>query len=110
VEGQKWVPGDRRWGVIHQGRVYLFSGASEQARFYASPDTYAPAMSGNDVVLAAETGQMVPGQRQHGVFYGNRIYLFSSEQSLQKFERQPDRYVAAAPQGPRPASYAPPGR
>jgi protein disulfide-isomerase len=98
VETQKWVPGDRRWGVIHQGRVYLFSGPNEQARFYANPDMYAPVISGNDVIVALETGQMVPGLRQHGVYYGNHIYLFSSEQSLQKFEREPERYVAAVQQ------------
>lgn len=98
VETQKWTPGDRRWGVIHQGRVYLFAGPNEQARFYANPDAYAPVNSGNDVIVALETGQAAPGLRQHGVYYGNRIYLFSSEQSLQKFEREPDRYAVAAQQ------------
>jgi len=109
VEAQKWVPGDRRWGVIHQGRVYLISGPNEQARFYANPDAYAPVLSGNDAVVAAESGQMVPGLRQYGVYYGNHVYLFSSEQSLVKFERAPDRYAIKGPAQPglRPASYAP---
>lgn len=107
VEAQKWVPGDSRWGVIHQGRTYLFAGAGEQARFYAKPDVYAPVMSGNDVVLALETGQMVPGDRRHGVYYGNHVYMFAGEDSLQKFEREPDRYAGAAQQVLRAASYAP---
>lgn len=107
VEVQKWVAGDPRWGVIHQGRTYLFAGSDEQARFYAKPDAFAPAMNGHDVVLALETGQMVPGNRRHGVYYGNRVYLFTSEESLQKFERQPERYATPAQHAYHPASHAP---
>lgn len=107
AETQKWVLGDRRWGVIHQGRVYLFAGPNEQARFYANPEAYAPVLAGNDVVVALESGQTVPGRREHGVYFGNRIYLFAAEQSLAKFQQQPDRYAGAAQQVLRAASYAP---
>ena len=93
-EKQKWVKGDRRWGAIHRGRTYLFVGPGEQQRFLANPDRYAPVAAGNDVVLAAEQGQIVPGMRQHGVFYQGRIYLFSSEASLQKFSANPNAYDA----------------
>jgi YHS domain-containing protein/thiol-disulfide isomerase/thioredoxin len=88
-EKQKWVKGDPRWGMIHRGRTYLFAGPEEQRRFYANPDRYAPVVSGSDVVLAAELGRIVPGTRQHGVFYQGRVYLFSSEASLQKFSLNP---------------------
>ena len=93
-EKQKWVRGDRRWGAIHRGRTYLFAGPEEQRRFLADPDRYAPVASGNDVVLAAEQGQIVPGMREHGVFSKGRVYLFSSEVSLQKFSHNPDAYDA----------------
>jgi YHS domain-containing protein len=96
-EKQKWIRGDRRWGAIHRGRTYLFAGPGEQQRFLADPDRYAPVASGNDVVLAAEQGQIVPGMREHGVFYKHRIYLFSSEASLQKFSANSDAYDASRP-------------
>jgi len=95
-ERQQWALGDRRWGAIHRGRTYLFTGPEEQARFFTNPDRYAPAVSGNDVVLAAEQGQPVPGMREHGVFFGNRVYLFSSEATLDKFARNPILYANQA--------------
>ena len=92
-EKQSWTPGDVRWGAIHRGRTYLFVGPEEQRRFFADPDRYAPVGSGNDIVLAAEQGRAVPGARQHGVFYENRVYLFASEESLLKFAERPEVYA-----------------
>ena len=96
AEKQQWVAGDRQWGAIHRGRTYLFAGADEQRRFLTDPDRYAPSISGNDIVLATEQGQTVPGQREHGVFFGNRVYLFSSEGTLEKFSRNPAQYANQA--------------
>jgi thiol-disulfide isomerase/thioredoxin/YHS domain-containing protein len=95
-EKQQWVLGDRRWGAVHRGRTYLFTGPEEQRRFFTDPDHYAPIISGNDVVLATEQGQPVPGMREHGVFFGNRVYLFSSEATLEKFARNPSLYASQA--------------
>lgn len=95
VERRNWVPGDTRWGAIHQGRTYLFSGPTEQQRFLADPDHYSPALAGNDPVLALEQHQQVPGAINCGVFYSKRIYLFQSAETLAKFRENPDRYAAA---------------
>jgi YHS domain-containing protein len=95
-ERQQWVPGDRRWGLSHRGRTYLFAGPEEMKRFNADPDRYAPVISGNDVVMAAEQGQFVRGLREHGVFFGRRVYLFSSEESLEKFAKNPKNYANQA--------------
>jgi len=104
-EKQQWMPGDRRWGAIHRGRTYLFSGPEQQRQFFADPDRYAPVVSGNDVVLAVEQGQSVPGMRQHGVFFGNRVYLFAGEESLNKFARNPNLYANQALGAVRPGSF-----
>jgi thiol-disulfide isomerase/thioredoxin/YHS domain-containing protein len=106
AERQQWVPADRRWGAIHRGRTYLFSGPEEQRRFFSDPDRYAPAVSGNDVVLATEQGQAVPGLREHGVFFGNRVYLFAGEATLEKFARNPNLYANQAPGAVRAGAYA----
>ncbi len=101
VNQKRWVQGDSRWGAVHRGRTYLFTGPEEQKHFLASPDSFSPVMSGNDPVMAADQRQVVPGTRTHGVFYGNRIYLFSSEASLQQFNQNPRRYAAESLQAMR---------
>lgn len=105
AEKQQWLPGDRRWGASHRGRTYLFVGPEEQRRFFADPDRYAPVASGNDVVLATEQGQAVSGLREHGVFFGNRVYLFSNEASLEKFSRNPNAYADQALQALRAGAF-----
>ena len=106
TEKTEWAVSDRRWGMIHRGRTYLFVGPKEQARFHADPDRYAPMVSGNDIVLATEQGQAVPGMREHGVFFGNRIYLFSSEATLEKFTLNPHAYANQALGALRTGAYA----
>jgi len=101
-EKQAWVVGVHPWGAIHRGRTYLFKGPDEQRRFLEAPDRYAPVLSGNDPVLALEQGQTVNGRREHGVFYKGRIYLFSSEDTLKRFEKNADHYAALVLQAMAP--------
>lgn len=105
AEQGKWVPGDPQWGLIHEGRLYLFAGPSEQAKFAADPFRYAPVLSGYDVVLAVEKGVLVPGKREFGGWYEGRVYLFANEETLRRFDANPVRYTAALPATPsRPSA------
>ena len=101
-ERKQWVRGDRRWGVSHQGKTYVFAGPEEQQRFLTSPEVYAPVLAGNDAVLMVDQGQAVPGQRRYGAWYGDRVYLFSSEANLQRFSAEAHRYSNAVLQSLRP--------
>jgi thiol-disulfide isomerase/thioredoxin/YHS domain-containing protein len=103
VEKQQWVLGDKRWGANHQGRTYLFTGPEEQRRFLANYDRFAPVASGLDIVLAAEERKTVPGMREHGVIFKDRIYLFASEATLQKFSANPIYYLDQIQAAPRQA-------
>lgn len=94
VEKRRWAKGSEQWGAIHRGRTYLFISAEAQKAFLANPDRYSPACAGNDPVLHVENHQEVPGKREHGAFYNNRIYLFSSEDTFQRFHRNPAPYTA----------------
>jgi YHS domain-containing protein len=87
--------------LIHEGRTYLFAGRQQRDRFDAAPDRYAPVLSGADVVLAVEQGATVPGRREHGVWFEDRVYLFSSEATLWKFDAAPYRYVSAIKAAPQ---------
>ena len=98
AEKEQWVKGDPRYGVIHRGKTYLFSGADEAKRFFGNPDRFAPVLSGNDVVVAVEENRQVTGKREHGAWYDGKVYLFSSDTSLGKFGLEPARYAAAAAQ------------
>jgi len=102
-EQSRWQLGDVRWGAVHRGRTYLFAGPSEQQRFLANPDFYAPMLSGHDPVQYIEGGKLIGGTRQHGVFYRQQVYLFSSEETLDRFWKAPEQYHAAAYQAMRQA-------
>lgn len=93
VEGGAWLPGDAQWGAIHRGRTYLFATLAGQQKFLADPDRFSPVIAGNDPVMALERGEQVPGRREHGVFYNDRIYLFANEGSLGRFSAEPQRFV-----------------
>jgi len=103
AEEGRWVLGDVRWGLIHRGRTYLFAGPEERDRFDVAPDRYAPALSGNDAVLAVERGEMVPGHREHGAWFEEQVYLFSSETTFEKFNADPYRYLSALESREQPA-------
>jgi YHS domain-containing protein len=103
-----WAEGRAQYGVRHRGRTYLFAGAAEQQAFLADPDRYAPALSGDDPVIACEQGRSLPGQRRFGVTCDSRMYLFSSPETRAAFQAHPERYTTriaraeqAAPTGSR---------
>lgn len=96
VEKRRWEVGDERWGAIHRGRTYLFVSEEAQKAFLANPDRFSPVFAGNDPVMHVDHHQDVPGKREHGAFYNNRIYLFTSEDTFHRFDRDPSRYTADA--------------
>lgn len=97
VEKRRWERGNEQWGAIHRGRTYLFVSAEAQKAFLADPDRYSPVFSGNDPVIRVEYHQEVPGKCEHGAIYNNRIYLFTSEDNFNRFDRNPARYTAELP-------------
>jgi thioredoxin-related protein/YHS domain-containing protein len=99
----KWIPGDPRWGLRHEGRTYLFAGPDEQQAFFSNPNLYAPVLSGNDIVLHAEQRRQMPGVREFGARWRDRVYLFSSRESFEKFQANPTFYENALPGGQQAA-------
>lgn len=104
VDKGTWVEGRAQWGARHRGRTYLFAGAEQQQAFLAAPDRYAPALSGDDPVLACDAGKQVAGQRRFGVTYQARTYLFSSPETRAAFAANPQRYTARVIIAERPTA------
>ncbi len=104
VDKGTWVEGRAQWGVRHRGRTYLFAGAEQQRAFLADPDRYAPALSGDDPVLACDSGRQVAGQRRYGVSYQSRTYLFSSPETRAAFAADPQRYTTRVMIAERPTA------
>jgi YHS domain-containing protein len=104
AEKAKWVEGRAQWGVRHRNRTYLFAGAEQQKAFLADPDRYAPALSGDDPVIAMDSGKSTPGQRRYGVTYQARMYLFSTPESRAAFAANPQRYTSRVAVAEQPAS------
>lgn len=104
IEKGAWVEGNMQYGARHRGRTYLFAGPAEQQAFFSAPDRYAPALSGDDPVLAMDAGQRVQGDRRYGLTYESRTYLFSSPETLNAFTAAPEVYsrrVVLAENAPR---------
>jgi thioredoxin-related protein/YHS domain-containing protein len=101
IEKRTWQLGDTRWGARHRGRTYLFVNEEAQKAFLADPDRYSPVLSGNDPVMRLDYNQNVPGKREHGVFYNDRVYLFASEETFQRFDQNRARYTVESSQAMR---------
>ena len=99
-----WVEGRAQWGARHRGRTYLFAGAEQQRAFLADPDRYAPALSGDDPVVACDSGRQVAGQRRYGVTYQMRTYLFSSPETRAAFAANPQHYTTRVTIAERPTA------
>ena len=94
----KWVAGDLRFGAIHRGRTFLFTGEEQRQQFLANPDAFCPVFSGMDPVMLLDHNQVVEGTRRFGFEYRGAFYLFSNQESMDRFKSQPDQYAAGVRQ------------
>ena len=93
IEKRAWEAGDKRFGCLHRGQLYLFNSIEARDRFLQEPDRFSPILSGYDPVIFAERGELVVGKREHGRFIDDRIVLFASEESFTKFAAAPMQYI-----------------
>jgi hypothetical protein len=85
ADEKRWQIGSPEMAVRHRNRVYHLSSPSAKEKFLAFPDRFAPICSGMDIVVYLEQGRLVEGKRELGCRYQDRVYLFSSQESKQKF-------------------------
>jgi len=74
-------------------KTYLFSSSDAKGQFDKNPSKYAPSHAGADVVSLASHDEAVEGSLDHAVWYRDRLYLFSSPESLATFNRAPAKFA-----------------
>jgi len=92
-DNDRWVAGKPNLEMSYHGQIFHFSSDAARKRFEAAPEKYAPAQSGNDIVVAAEENRTVPGNVNHSAVWHGRLYLFSNSAALSTFEADPARYA-----------------
>ena len=75
-----------------KGRTYYFSSADSKAAFDENPQHYAPIASGQDVVLNKEKVTK-EGSLDHAVWFKDRLYLFTSQKTLEQFVATPKEFA-----------------
>lgn len=88
-----WVRGDYNNRLWFEGRLYFFAGKAQMEEFNRNPERYVPAFNGNDPVAWEESKKVVRGSRAYGAWANGRVFLFSSEENLVKFEEKPWLYI-----------------
>ena len=75
-----------------EGQNYNFSSDEARKKFEANPVAYAPAAGGKDVVLSSDDKTDAEGTLDYAVWFKDRLYLFSTKESLQTFVISPAKY------------------
>lgn len=75
-----------------KGRTYYFSTADAKVLFDEQPEHYSPIASGQDVVLLKEKVTK-EGSLDHAVWFKDRLYLFTSQKSLEQFVATPKEFA-----------------
>jgi YHS domain-containing protein len=87
--------GQREFASDYEGRSYVFVSEEAKQKFHRSPEKYAPAAGGADVILFAQSGSTIQGSLNHSVWYQGRLYLFSSSETLESFATRPASHAVS---------------
>jgi YHS domain-containing protein len=108
TDEERWVPGSLRWSLVHQGLRYCFSSPEARQRFLNQPRRYSLVLAGKDIVLMVQEGKQVAGKREFGVWYEGLIFLFSSQETFDRFHENPQYFAKIASRINAPLSQNPP--
>ncbi len=75
-----------------KGRTYYFSSADAKTAFDEHPQQYAPISGGQDVVLLKDKVTK-EGSLDHAVWFKDRLYLFTSQKTLEQFVATPKEFA-----------------
>jgi YHS domain-containing protein len=92
---RKLVKGRDEFRSVYQGHIYRFVSAQAQEQFANDPARFAPALKGNDAVILASGEKASPGNLDHAVWFKGKLYMFTSETTLNTFRASPARFTTA---------------
>jgi YHS domain-containing protein len=75
-------------------QTYSFHSLDAKLAFEAEPTRYAPAAGGADVVVLVNSGEEKAGSLDHALWHRDRLYLFSSRETMTQFSRDPQRFAS----------------
>lgn len=85
--------GTETQSCVFKDKKYLFVSSVEREAFLSDPKKFLPSEDGLCVVTWAEQHRRSSGSVDFPALYGDYLFLFSSDDSRQKFLRDPERYV-----------------
>ena len=83
----------REYSSKYGRRTYFFSSRAAVIQFENDPLRYVPANGGRDIVLKSLTGADRVGKLDHAAWYDDHLFLFTSAESLNRFNQNPSRYA-----------------
>ena len=78
--------------ATYDSHTYQFCSAEAKAEFEKNPAAYVPVSQGLDVVALNKSNEKKEGLLDNAVWYKDRLYLFSSRESLREFFTEPTKY------------------
>ena len=98
IENGEWIEGNKEFGVVHLGKLYLFANKTAMETFLADPMPYTPMLDEIDIVRFFEEKRIVRGRREWGVIdpIHHRMYFFADKDAMIHFENTFEAYLDAA--------------
>lgn len=93
---ERWIPGNPAYYTMYRGHIFRFSSEEAMAEFTKTPALYAPVAMGEDIVQMVDRNKKVYGNRKFGAWFQGRVFLFSSQESLDSFAARPEYYAEIA--------------
>jgi YHS domain-containing protein/thioredoxin-related protein len=93
---ERWIPGNPAYYTMYRGHVFRFSSEEAMTEFMKTPANYAPVAMGEDIVLMVDRNKKVYGNRKFGAWFQGRVFLFSTQDSLDSFASRPEYYAEIA--------------
>ncbi len=82
-----------RFRAEFEGQLYYFSSQECLQQFQQDPIRYVPVNNGLDLVKFIKEGSEEPGRLDFAVWYQDRLFLFSSQNTLETFRAEPRRFL-----------------
>ena len=93
---ERWQSGNPIFYAMYRGQIFRCVNEEALEAFSKDPAKYAPVAMGEDIVQMVNRNKKIAGQRKFGAWFQDRVYLFSSQESLDAFAAKPEFFAEIA--------------